>query len=304
MSDRPSTPWFADEPGDFLLYRVNRRPLEGVIFPIPGDVFDHFLRVFAPGREIVTGRRHRRSWRVGGLRVDAQLRVVTGNLGWVPYEEEVVVPVWSDEEDDWMTTTTAQRGGRVVPFGFDGETRLLTILRDPGTPPDRFADVLERLLRAEENELTERSTEWAVEPVLDEADFVEWLHRVDVVRLVSFAARLPNPEPTDADRDLVERMQRRRATLYRETMRSNREEGLVGIEDDPDFRQAISMGRRSFATLRGEAIKDGAVVHYSQTETVAKEHVNSMPPTWEQARALIVDLLRTRLQRFLEWGVS
>ena len=39
--------WFADRPGDFVVYRVNRRPIGEdtlIVEDQPGDVFDHFMR--------------------------------------------------------------------------------------------------------------------------------------------------------------------------------------------------------------------------------------------------------------------
>lgn len=138
------------------------------------------------------------------------------------------MPDWSDEEKDWVTTTMKPRGGRVVPFGFDYETRLLTVLSDRSSPPATVAAVFERILRDNERELPEeeRSTEWSVEPILDAEEFIEWLSSLEVVHRVSFTARLPNPEPRDAFRNLAERMEARRATEYTETLKSDREEGL------------------------------------------------------------------------------
>jgi len=93
-------PWFADRAGDFLLFRVNRRPIgENTLFParMPEDVFEHFVGVLAPGWEVESGRRNRRRWRVGGIDIDREHRVLTGKLGWTPEGEEVVAE-WSEEE--------------------------------------------------------------------------------------------------------------------------------------------------------------------------------------------------------------
>jgi muramidase (phage lysozyme) len=56
-------PWFAGHGGTLLAYRVNRRPLSrpSLFTPeIPDDVWDHFLRMLAPGHEITTGHAHQR----------------------------------------------------------------------------------------------------------------------------------------------------------------------------------------------------------------------------------------------------
>jgi hypothetical protein len=80
------------------------------------------------------------------------------------------------------------------------------------------------------------------------------------VKAVSFTARLPNPEPKDAFRDLAERMEKRHATTYVEELLSDQDEGLVGVEDDRDIRQAIAMGEHGLATLRGRQRRLGIAI--------------------------------------------
>lgn len=299
-------PWFAGEDGTLFVFRVNRRPLSrpSLFTPeIPDDIWDHFLRMLAPGYEITTGRRNQRVWRVGGVHREAEDRTVVGKLGWQPTGDEIV-PEWSRESMDWLASTASPHGGRVVPFGFDAETRLLTVLRDPKSPPQTVATVFERILRDNEAESAEPSTEWSVEPVLDAADFLSWLADQDVVTKVSFTARLPNPEARDAFRNLAERMQARRATRYSETLSSEQEAGLVGVEEDTDFRQAIAMGEQGFATLRGQGVANGSESTYSQTNRVAREHVDQLPDDWEGTWELIKRALKNQLRRFLDDGGS
>lgn len=92
MQERREIPWFAGEDGDFLVFRVNRRPLDPPSLftaTMPEDVFEHFVRVLMPGYEVVTGRRYQRTWRVGGLERDpasptltgTESRTLTGKLG-------------------------------------------------------------------------------------------------------------------------------------------------------------------------------------------------------------------------------
>lgn len=305
MPESSESPSFAGQPGEFILFRVNRRPLDeqNLFTPeLPPDVFEHFVRVLAPGYEVVTGRRHQRTWRVGGIQTHEDDRTLTGRLGWIPRGGEEVVPEWSDLEKDWLSATATTRGGRIVPFGFDGDTRLLTVLADRSSPPATVAAVFEQVLRDNERELAEqdRSTEWSVEPILDAHEFIEWLESLEVVNVVSFTARLPNPEPRDAFRDLAERMEARRATEYTETLKSDREEGLQAVQDDPYVQQAIAMGEHGFAKLRGRGQRDGRESRFSQSREVASEHVEAMPPTWEQVRALMRGYLKDQLRRFID----
>lgn len=296
-------PWFAGRAGDLLIYRVNRRPLgEGTLVPgeVPSDVFDHFFRMLTPGFEVVTGRKHQRVWKVGGIETDWSGRFLTGKLGWQPREDEVVAD-WSEEEKDWTTLTAEPRQHALLPFGFDGERRLLTILLDgAGTAPETLAKVFEKILRTNEGELAEPTTRWSVEPILDTHEFVDWLKSLDHVRLVSFTAKLPNPEPMDAFSGLHDRLSGSNATHITETIKSNREEGLIGVEDDPDVRQAIAMGQQGFASLRGRGRRNGTATTFNQTEEVARERVSDLPSTWGEMREVIRDFLKDRARRFLD----
>ncbi len=304
MATTSTEPWFAGEAGRFLLFRVNRRPLYQTLLTAqqPNDVYEHFVRMLAPGYEVRRGRRFRRIWRVGGLQRHDEERVLTGKLGSLPEGDDVVVQ-WSDELKDWTTSSTTRHGDRVVPFGFDGDT-LLAVLSDRSSAAPTIASVFEAILRGNEAELpeTERSTEWSVEPILNSEQFLEWLKTLDVVTSVSFTARLPNPEPRDAFRDLAERMEARRVSLYRETLRSDREQGLRDIEADRDVQQAIAMGEQGFATLQGRGLREGEKIQFSQTSEVAAERVERLPPTWHEVHALLIERLKGSFRRFLRDG--
>jgi hypothetical protein len=300
VSAPTAQPWFAEEPGEFWLFRVNRRPLpEGNLFAtdgIPDDFFDHLRRVLAPGYEVVTGRRRQRVWKIGGSQVDEETAVLTGKLGWKP-KGDAIVPDWSEEEQDWVASVTDPQGGQIAPFGVDGESRILAVLSDRSSAPMTISRVFEKILQENETELLERTTEWSVEPILDSREFIDWLAAQEVVTSVSFTAKLPNPEPSDAFRDLAERMRNRRARSHTETMKSEDDVGLTGVEEDVDFSQAIAMGERGFATLRGRGVRSGQKSRYSQTEVVARESVDQLPATWDAIRALIGEALKSRFRR-------
>jgi hypothetical protein len=251
------------------------------------------------GHKVKLGRAHQRVWRVGGLEVDHEDRVMTGRLGSQPAGKGVVSE-WSDERKDWETHTTESRVRELLPFGFDGESRLLTVLQH-GKPAATIATVFQTILRDNEKKSADPTTLWSVEPVLDRATFVSWLNSAAVVNLVEFKAELPNPEPTPEFSDLWKRIQATGATQHTETMRSTREDGLRNVDQDKDFKQAMAMGQKGFATLRGEGRRsDGGRTTYRQTKAVAAEHIDKLPPDWSQTRALIKDYLKGRLRDFLD----
>jgi hypothetical protein len=226
--------------------------------------------------------------------------LLTGKLGWQPVEEEVVAE-WSDEQKDWVTRAAETRERKLMPFGFDGDSRILTVLGDGGSAPATIAAVFEKILRENEAQLGFPSTEWSVEPILDRGDFLSWLRSSEVVTLVSFTAKLPNPQPTPEFDDLFERIKKTHATHHTETMRSTKPEGLTRVDEDPDFEQAIVMGQQGFATLMGRG-RDaaGKSTTYSQKETVASETVEDLPPTWTDMRTMLGELLKGQLRKFKE----
>ena len=295
-----ATLWFAGQPGSWVIFRVNRRPLQvpRLTTPeAPDDVLNHFRGMLAPGWPVTTGKNPQRVWRIGGVQVDDD--VLTGRLGWQPLGEEEVAD-WSEEEKDWVSTVESTHGGRVLPFGFDAETRLLAVLAEPRGTAATVAVVFESVLQENEDELGEEaSTDWSVEPVLDRRDFLSWLKKTDVVERVGFTAKLPNPEPRDAFSELYERMQARRADSFTEEMRSTQETGLTGIEKDKDFSQAIIMGEHGFAQLRGSGTEDGKRVSYNQNSRVARVGEEEMPADWASVRALVARTLKTKIRRFV-----
>jgi hypothetical protein len=161
--------------------------------------------------------------------------------------------------------------------------------------------VFESILRANERESLEPTTEWSVEPVLDRHSFLDWLNATDVVTLVSFTAKLPNPEPTDDFKELWERIHSTGATQYTENMRSPAERGLHDIDQDPGFKQGMAMGQQGYATLRGQGHHaDGSRTTFHQTKAVASEHIDHLPEDWDEARAMLKYFLKQRLRRFLD----
>ena len=222
---------------------------------------------------------------------------VTGKLGWHPREPEVV-PSWSDELKDWPATLSTPSES-LMPFAYDGATRVLGVVHDRKSAPKSIAAVFEQILDENERKLPHRTTEWSVEPILDSEEFIEWLGSVDIVESVAFTAKLPNPEPTSAFEDLTKRMENTHATEYKARLKTSREEGLQHVQEDPEFSQAISMGQQGFAELEGRGRRGNRKSVYRQGEKVAWETIPRLPANWEDLRAVLKQLVRDRLRQFL-----
>lgn len=305
MVDAPERTWFAGRPGAFVVFRVNRRLIDpdGMMFPRePREVFDHFRRMLAPGYPVQTkGPGARRTWRVGGVEVDESARVLTGQIGFESQGQKLA-DRWSEEDKAYHPGPGGKKDGRALPFGFDGETRFLTVLRDSGIKPLTVASVFQKLLQANENELPheQQTTVWAVEPILDGQEFRGWLDSVEVVKTVKFRARLPNPEPKEAFADLTRRMEGMKGTELTEQIKSSKPGGLVGVEHDREIQQAIAMGEHGFAELSGTGyLHDGTKTTFKQTDRMAAQRVDELPDDWRTVRQAVVGLLLGTLRRFV-----
>jgi hypothetical protein len=299
MSDPFTNAWFAGRPGRILLYRVNRRPkYPDTLMPatLPGDAFEHFIRTLEPDRPVVLGRRYQLEWRVGGL-IGGD-NALTGRLGRRPLDVKETSTKYVPERRDWIVETIDPKEKHLLPFGFDGESRLLAVVTDGSASPTTIGTVFEKILRENEAASTEPTTDWSVEPILDRQDFLDWLQSLEIVSSVSFTVRYPNPAPRAPHEDLADRLKKAHATQLTQTFRSKLEEGLVGVAEDQDVKQAISLAQEGSATLSGRGKRAGKRSIYSQKESQAAESVESMPHTWDQMRDALIDRLRGPLRRF------
>lgn len=300
--------WFGGRRGKFLVFRVNRRPRPSgdlvPLAPMPDNVFEHFVERLVAGYQVRRGRANQRVWQVGGLEPDAKQCVLTGRLGSQPIRRGLV-PRWLEDRKDWELQPGETPGVlELLPFGFDGETRLLTVLQH-GRSATTIGTVFQTILNENERKASEPTTDWSVEPLLDTGTFLTWLTKAAIIESVTFAARLPNPAPDPAFDELWKRMHRTGASRHEETLRAPQSGSLRKIDEDQDFKQAMAMGRQGFATLRGEGRHaDGSRTVYRQTESVAAEHVEQLPPDWDQTRQMIAFYLKGRLREFLHGVVT
>lgn len=294
--------WQPGESGELLLYRVNRRPIGAdSMLPeeIPDDVLDHFNRMFPNGWKVETkGGGGLRVWRSGGVEIDSAARVVTGKLGWHPAEEEAVTD-YDDAAEDWVTSIEAPHGRVVLPFAFDGDTRILAVLRMGRSRAITIGGVFETILTENECELERPTTEWSVEPILDRREFTEWLESMDVVREVEFVAKLPNPTPNPAFEDVYGRMTGHRATRLTQNFYSNRPGGLQKVQEDKEFAQAEAMASEGFATLKGVGEQEGRKTRYNQNEKVRRATIDHLPGSWGEMREVLTGFLKERARNFL-----
>jgi hypothetical protein len=252
--------WFARrESVPVVLYRVNRRPLpqRSLFAEQPADVFDHFASVLLFGETVETGRRNRRLWRLGNRQILSDRQFLIGQLG---YERPDERPTdrYDPEERVWVDAMDLMEATARAPFVFDGEGRLLAVLRHPTFNEDTLPEVFSSLLNRGERLRHFPTTEWDVEPILDEVEFIEWLRAADAIQSVTFVAKVPNPDAVAEFEPVWSRMQERKAKALREIMEARDPEvGLEGIEEDEISQAHIAMASTDSDTCRASGAELG-----------------------------------------------
>ncbi|TDE26422.1 hypothetical protein E1295_44320 [Nonomuraea mesophila] len=185
-----------------------------------------------------------------------------------------------------------------APFIFHAQSRYLGVLKHPSFSETTVAQVFETLLRQGEERRQWPSTEWSVEPILDESDFVHWLHTVDSVQHVNLVARLPNPDGLDEFGSVWDAMDRHKARMLRQIMEAaDPDVGLRNVEEDQRVREHIAMATNGFGYVSAKGVRGGRKVTYDQRHQVARESTDELGPGWLETAQDILNVVRRRYQR-------
>lgn len=277
-----------------LLYRVNRRPLPTLgSGEQPESVMDHILQVLHFGQPTYTGQGdHQREWILGNRNILRDLTAFTGQIGWQGNDEQQTSR-YVPETMEWRDELgTAERGAR-APFAFDGRTRVLGILKHTSFSEKTLARVFQTLLREGEEQREWPSTEWSVEPVLDERDFLEWLHSVESVTDLTMVAEMPNPDGLEEFGPIWVELEARRARYYKTTMAAaSLDVGLQGLEQDERVRGNLVMGRQGFGYVQAWGLRNGRYIYFDQREKVTRESTDELGPSWETTAEVVLETTR------------
>ncbi len=298
-----SEPWFTGKTGTVLLYRVNRRPwaAQTLAGDQPPSVMDHLLEVLSFGQSVTAGRgRNVRDWILGNESTLEDGTVLSGQIGWHRQSERVTdqfdpaTKTWKDSVESAAVTARA-------PFVFHSPSRILGVLKHPTFSETTVAQVFETLLRQGEERREWPSTEWSVEPILDETDFLNWLRTVDAVQNVNLVARLPNPDGLEEFGSVWDAMERHRARLLQQIMEAaDPEVGLINIQEDQRVREHIAMSTNGFGYVTAKGVRDGRKVTYDQRNQVARESTEELGPSWVDTAQDVLDVIRRRYRRVMQ----
>jgi hypothetical protein len=298
-------PWFANRESEaLLLYRVNRRPLlqASLFAEQPPDFFAHLLSVLLFGEVVDTGRQYQRFWRLGNRVVDERDNMLMGQIG---YERAQHRPTdrYDEQTQAWTDDVSLTEATARAPFVIDGETRILAILRHPTFREETLPSVFTELLNQGEQRAFEYpTTEWDVEPILDETDFLTWLRSAEAVQRVTFVAKLPNPAGLPEFRPVWQRMEQRRAKAMRELMEARDPDlGLNEIEEDEIARAYVAMASEGYGYVTGRRKYRGRPEQYDQRRRVRKRHIAPVA-TWTDIFLQVVGVLLEERQRQRDRG--
>jgi len=291
--ERVKPPWYAGREIGVYLFRINRRPrAQGNLFSqgVSDPPFiDHLTEVLLMGTPVVTGRRHQREWLLGNREIDSLQRYLSG---WVGYD--TTGPGRRDRYDDatksWVTEEVEEERTAKAPFAIAVETRLLGVARHPTFRPGPLAVVFESVLNQGESTRQGPTTDWGVEPLLDEPDFERWLAGTTVLDRVTFSVKLPNPDADESFRQISEHLRNMDSDLTHTLRPRDKDRGLSkDFQEDPISQGLLEMAKRSFAqvTAKGKSAI-GRLREYSQTDRVRQGHV-TLPQESLQAQQSLGD---------------
>jgi len=259
----------------------------------PDSFMDHLIEVLHFGEHVVTGRRDMpRDWILGNRRILSDESGLAGQIGW-QRDDHRQASRYIAETQEWRDEDEPAERSAHSPFVIDGSSRILGVLKHPTFTEATVSRVFERLLRDGENERNWPSTEWSVEAILDERNFLEWLRSVESVTSIKLVAQLPNPDGLEAFGPVWAEMQSREAGLLSTRMvAANEEVGLVGLEEDDRVRGNLVMGTQGFGHVEATGQRRGHKTFYDQREKVAREWITDIGPTWQAAEDNMLSRIR------------
>lgn len=307
LSDRPPSPWFADKDVTVLTYRVNRRPLPqgNLLTDMPDRFLEHLHQVLLFGVDVVTGRRNQRFWRLGNEDFSLEQGYLAGRVGYrasgITVDED-----YQDDTKEWTTDIVEAEHSVSAPFVVVESTQQLYVAKHSSFSESTLPTVFEMLLNEGERRQPQETTDWGVDPVLDEQGFAEWLRRTPILDRVTFKVKLPNPDAEEAFAEVVGHLDRMDAKeLTHELVARDPERGLNReFQRDPTMNGLMEMSKRAYAwvTARGRGPQAQRRV-YSQRHRVLKQRL-AMPSTYEGAqRTLVQSMLARAISRVIPTAI-
>jgi hypothetical protein len=259
---------------------------------------DHLTEVLVFGEVVVTGRGSKREWILGNREISEDEGALIGQIGWRSGGSESENE-YDPENKVWVDVIREKENSARTVFCFDEQSRILGVLKHPTFNEKVIPLVFEEIMRKGESRRMWPSTDWAVEPILDERSFTQWLREVDSVRRVELVAKLPNPDGLEEFGELWEDMQSMDARMIKQEMEAATPNGLVGLQNNERVRNHIAMSERAYGYVAAKGLKDGRKTVYDQRKNVQRTTVEDLPPFWGQIKNVVMSHVRARGEKFL-----
>lgn len=255
--ERSIQPWFVDRKVHVVNYRINRRPRpQGNLFADqPESFLDHLTEVLLFGHEVSVGKTGDRRWQLGNRNIDASSRYLAGVIGWES-EQLREEDHFDDAKAEWVPSVGHASQVSLSPFVITSSSRRLFVMKHPSFAETTLATVFRTILnKGEEAREAGPTTDWDVQPMLDEIEFEDWLREIAVLDRVTFVARLPNPDAEEAFRELDEHLRQMKAGEMRHELRAaNDEDGLsTNFTTDKLANGLLEMSKRGYAAVSAAA---------------------------------------------------
>lgn len=297
MTEEAAAPWFTDREGSLLLFKVNRRPLsrQKSLFEEERGFLDHVVEVLPFGGEpVLTGRKYRRAWHLGNRNIDLGRGLVSGQVGWAR-SDRLARDEYLDEEAEWIDSVDTRTATARAPFGIDAETQQLVVVAHPTFTHRNIAHVFTALLNRGEGARAFSSTEWDVEPYLDESSFESWIREVDAVERVRFVAKLPNPDSIENLEPVFKRLETLKAKQIIEVIEAGDEDvGLKNLREDPTTAAFLGMAENAYGYVTARGRREGNETNYDQRVRARRQYLGPLPQTWSELMQIVVEFLLER----------
>lgn len=296
-SEQLEKPWFSGRDVEVLIYKVNRRPLKGdpTLFKAPDDLLAHIKKVLAMGQSGFSGRNPKRTWHIGNLTYNEETREFTGFLGWAR-TADALGQTWDAKSQMWESKIIEREDSAVAPLVFLEDGRLMGIMKHPSFTTEVVLDkVLTQIFNRGEQKAGLHATDWSVEPVGNENEFLSWMASLDQLTSLTITFQRPNPDGESAFKPQFERLDALRAKSITEkyVARSNTE-GLdrAALARDKNAQGLIKAAMKAFGHVIAQGFKDGIRDKYNQREEVLRTTIPDVSTDWDAATDSVLNALR------------
>jgi hypothetical protein len=275
--ERSVQPWYVGRRVHVVNYRINRRPRpQGNLFGDQPDSFlDHLAEALLFGHQVSVGKRGDRRWQLGNRRIDPGGRFLGGVIGWES-EQLREEDHFDDDRAEWVPTLARASQVSLSPFVIEAASRRLFVMKHSSFAETTLATVFRTILNeGEAARETGPTTEWDVQPMLDEIEFEEWLREIAILDKVTFVARLPNPDAEEAFLELDAHLRHMRAGEMRHELKAaDAEVGLsTNFADDRLASGLLEMSKRGYAAVSARARDSAARVRQFVQRNSARHNV-------------------------------